>query len=656
MKPLETVLSHFQGVKQEGDYWMALSPLRDERQASVQISERPDGSVGVYDHGAGKEATADLLRAAGLSWDDLYPPREAQVYDRTKKAKQAATYDYRDEKGTLLYQVVRYEPGFDGERKTFRPRRPNGGTGWVNGLGDVRRVLYRLPDLAASDAMVYVVEGEKSADALGGLGVLATCNPGGANKWREEYTDALKGRDVVILPDNDGPGLAHGYKVLHELKDKADRVRFLNLGEGKGTGYDAYDWVHDGGSLGELLSLLQKAPEHVKQPDGVRDIKYPKSDEYINVLAALGYVFKMNRCNDRVEVNGDPISDALEAKLKTQLRDLGYPRVNVARDAYIAHAFDNSYHPVQEYLQGLRWDGQDHISYLAAYFTDRHDVFPTYLRRWLVGACAKAFEAEQNRMLVLDGRQNLGKSHFVRWLVPMDIGREYLVEGPIQPDNKDDLIRLISAWVWEVAELGSTARRADREALKYFLSMRQVTVRAPYGHYDLVKPAMASFIGTVNNETGILSDPTGHRRFMVCNVTEIGWDYAKLVDVRQVWAQAYKLYCAGEPWELTKGEAERATEINEEYEMVDVLEDYFHQAFEITGDALDFMPTTEILFHLHGAGWTGERTQRLEAMDLSRLMTKLKVEKGRSRIDGEKAHGYTGLQSRPPKPQAELPV
>jgi len=341
------------------------------------------------------------------------------------------------------------------------------------------------------------------------------------------------------------------------------------------------------------------------------------------------------------------LSDALVAKINTELRDLGYPRVNVARDAYTAHALDNSYHPIQEYLKGLRWDGGNHISTLAAYFTDRHDMLPLYLRRWLVGACAKAFAAEQNRMLVLDGRQNLGKSHFVRWLVPGDLGLEYLVEGPIRPDDKDDLLRLISAWIWEVAELGSTTRRADREALKHFVTRRQVTVRAPYGRIDLIKPALASFVGTVNNESGLLSDPTGHRRFMIANVTEIGWKYATEVDVQQVWAQAYNLYRAGEPWELTPEEAEQAEVINEEYEVADVLEDYFHQGFVLTGNAEDFMQTTEVLFHLHGVGWAGEGTQRLGAMAVSRLMTKLGLGKVRRYKDGKQERGYTGLKVRP---------
>ncbi len=84
-----------------------------------------------------------------------------------------ATYDYRDERGELLFQVVRYDP------KDFRQRRPKPGGGWVWSVKGVRVVPYRLPELLARpDEPVFVVEGEKDVDNLGRIGVLATCNAG----------------------------------------------------------------------------------------------------------------------------------------------------------------------------------------------------------------------------------------------------------------------------------------------------------------------------------------------------------------------------------------------------------------------------------------------------------------------------------------------
>src|SRR5205814_10357235 len=96
--------------------------------------------------------------------------------------KPVAYYDYTDGGGRLLYQVVRYEP------KTFRIRRPTGGTdgipsAWRWGLGQTACVLYRLPGIKQArhtESPVYLVEGEKDADRLAGLGLVATTSPMGA--------------------------------------------------------------------------------------------------------------------------------------------------------------------------------------------------------------------------------------------------------------------------------------------------------------------------------------------------------------------------------------------------------------------------------------------------------------------------------------------
>ncbi len=112
-----------------------------------------------------------------------------------------AQYDYRDEAGNLLFQAVRLEP------KDFRQRRPKPGGGWDWNVKGVRMVPYRLPELLAEPARpVVVVEGEKDCDNLARIGVLATCNAGGAGKWTAEHSEFLRGRRVIVLADNDEVG------------------------------------------------------------------------------------------------------------------------------------------------------------------------------------------------------------------------------------------------------------------------------------------------------------------------------------------------------------------------------------------------------------------------------------------------------------------
>ena len=393
----------------------------------------------------------------------------------------------------------------------------------------------------------------------------------------------------------------------------------------------------------------------------VRDIEIPSTTvwdqkeapltaDYIKALEGLGYTFRMNMCNDGLEINQAPMSDAQRCKIRSQMRDHRYSRVNVCEDAYTGHALDNQYHPVREYLDALEWDGKDHIAALAEYVQDDLNYFHMFFRRWAVGAVARAYEKTQNRMLVLDGSQGLGKSHLVRWLVSGVEKTELFIEQGINPDDKDCLVRLISTWIWEVSELGSTTRRSDREALKYFLSMEQATVRRAFGRFDLIKPALSSFIGTVNNVSGILKDPSGYRRFMAVNLTFIDWDYCTAINPCQVWAQAKTLYDAGERWHLDTDEAELAADSNKRYEIKDPLLDVVMKYFKVTGDRTDFCSSALILDTLHAQGWRmGAPTY--EATLVSEAMHELKergVVKGRGKDSPEedRANGYRGLKSR----------
>jgi hypothetical protein len=180
------------------------------------------------------------------------PPAAFTPKPRKTPAKIVATYDYRDEVGDLLMQVVRMEP------KTFRQRRPDpsASDGWVWSVKGVRVVPYRLPQLlAAPDAVVYLVEGEKDADRLAALGLVATTNVGGAGKWRKEDSEFLRGRSVVILPDNDEPGQAHAQKVVKAMKGIVADVRIVTL-PGLPEKGDVSDWLDSGGTMEELLQMV----------------------------------------------------------------------------------------------------------------------------------------------------------------------------------------------------------------------------------------------------------------------------------------------------------------------------------------------------------------------------------------------------------------
>jgi hypothetical protein len=333
---------------------------------------------------------------------------------------------------------------------------------------------------------------------------------------------------------------------------------------------------------------LQQYQNQISNPGGKRK----KTVEYIKLLEHLGYKFKYNEALQTIEINGKPISDEMMMTIRTQVRDAGISEVGVVEDAYGADAWKNHYHPIRDYLQDLVWDGHNWIDDLTQYFTDEKGVFAIFLKRWLVGAVARVMCGTQNRMLILDGPQGIGKSKFAEWLG--SAMSKFYYQGMINPDDKDTWLRLINVWIWEVNEFGATARKADRERLKAFITTETVRVRKPYAHADTIGRAMTSFIGTVNNESGILSDPTGSRRFMIARMKTIDWGYQK-IDVDQVWAEAYALYLMGEPWELSPNERKLADEINEDYQVVDLVEEAIKRHFDIDLTQSWKMSTLEIM-------------------------------------------------------------
>ena len=440
---------------------------------------------------------------------------------------------------------------------------------------------------------------------------------------------------MSLITDNTSPVSIGDFVAVRAKPNGAHAVTAIEMG---------YVQV-DGGRWYKFDEVMAVADTPLPQGDGARKSK--TSGEYIALLKSLEYKFELSELDDRVYVNNEPLTDVTEAIIRTQMRDLGEFYVNQIRDAYITHSADNAFHPIKRYLESLQYDGGEHIDRLGMHFTDEDNIFPFFLKRWIVGCVAKVYEQAQNPMLVLDGGQDLGKSFFARWLCsPV---ADFFVEGPITPDDKDAQMRLINKFLWEVAELGSTTRKADRESLKYFLTMEKVVVRVPYGRNDIIKPALASFIGTVNNEGGILNDPTGSRRFLVTHITAIDWKYSKEIDVNQVWAEAFHLYASGADWRLETGERALSGEINDRYQVEDPLLDMLTTNYEIDTAHQDWvMPTNTILEMLHTRAWRLS-TPRAEAMAVSTEMKKLGLSTGRitDPLTGQQVRGYHGVRARP---------
>ncbi len=230
--------------RRSGGGWACLCPAHESdgrpHTPSLSLAERGDTLLVHCHAGCPQADVISALRARGL-WPERARPDHPPEWGRI-----VCTYDYTDEDGRLLYQVCRFEP------KSFRPRRPDGAGGWRWGYGNVRRVLYRLPEVLEA-SIVAITEGEKDTETLRAWGFSATTNSGGANGWLPEFNQYFRGREAVIFPDADLPGLRRAAQIARGLIGIAARIQIVELEGVK----DISEWFALGHSECELLAMLE---------------------------------------------------------------------------------------------------------------------------------------------------------------------------------------------------------------------------------------------------------------------------------------------------------------------------------------------------------------------------------------------------------------
>ena len=266
------------GLKQRGEEWRGACPLHDGKRDSFAV-EPETGRWYCHSECDRGGSVFDLeMELSGMSF-----PEAKEAVERTvgrisgsvgASSRIVTQYAYGDEEGRLLYEVVRLEP------KSFRLRRPGGPGGWTWNVDGVRRVPYRLRELAdPKTKLVYVVEGEKDVDTLAGIGITATCNAGGAGKWGDEDSKHLVGKEVVVVPDADDPGRRHALKVAGSLMTVVDRLKVVELPDLQEK-QDVSDWLAAGHSKEELLSIVAASPSvDAAALRGLEQRWFPSTDE-----------------------------------------------------------------------------------------------------------------------------------------------------------------------------------------------------------------------------------------------------------------------------------------------------------------------------------------------------------------------------------------
>jgi hypothetical protein len=304
------------GGEVSGQQVLCPGPGHSDKDRSLSVKLKDDGTSILVHSFSGDDPIIckDHIRQK-LGLPPFTPSKKSNEKDKPRKAI-VAEYDYTDESGAILFQVVRFEP------KTFRQRKPDGNGKWTWKLGDVRRVLFKLPELIeamAADHPVFIVEGEKDVLALNKFGIVATTNPGGAGKWRPEFSETLRGADVILIPDNDDAGWDHVNRIGAQLHGVAACLRVLVLPNLPPKG-DTSEWFASGGRREQFDALVAQAPEwkpaEAAAPNQDKAKATAGEDELIASLAKMEPGIQFARERGRLAKNLGVRSSDIDAELK----------------------------------------------------------------------------------------------------------------------------------------------------------------------------------------------------------------------------------------------------------------------------------------------------------------------------------------------------
>ncbi|WP_197427327.1 virulence-associated E family protein [Bradyrhizobium retamae] len=293
------------------------------------------------------------------------------------------------------------------------------------------------------------------------------------------------------------------------------------------------------------------------------------------------WLVKLNRLSGELEIHLPggvvPMTDERLAEIRFTVAYAANgkePAKDKIADAVALIGERRAYHPVRDYLAGLRWDGVERldawlIDYAGADDTPLNRAFG---RKILSAAVRRVMQpgCKFDAMLVLEGAQDLGKSSLIRALCHNESWFTDQLE--VGADAKTTIEKASGAWIIEMPELDGMGRR-DTNRVKSFITTTRDRSRLAYGRYAVTRDRQFVLFGTTN-ESHYLNDLTGNRRFWIVRGSRI--DPAGIAAIRdQLWAEAV------------------AAEPNEALWLDDP--DLKSAAAEITREASDFGPWLEIL-------------------------------------------------------------
>lgn len=333
----------------------------------------------------------------------------------------------------------------------------------------------------------------------------------------------------------------------------------------------------------EALVRARRADGEGEAPEWQRKLRRGEDGAPLATAANLGLILrnwprmaslKLNQLTLEAELDGAPISGGGEFRLREDVEH-EYRMIagqELMKGAVAAVAEERVYHPIRDYLDGLRWDGKRRIAFVPSQGMGASEdpLFGRMFHAWMISAVARMYApgCQADTCLVLySTKGGKGKSTFFDVLT--GTGRAWSARGHVDPSEKDCALKAHRLWVQVLDELDDMTRRSEWSAIKRWMTECADLFRAPYAARPENYPRRFVFGGTTNKTEYMPAESAAARRFSTIPVGEIDLD---LIEARrdQLWAEARHDYMAATQnntvrpkrdayvWWLNPEESERA--------------------------------------------------------------------------------------------------
>jgi predicted P-loop ATPase len=366
------------------------------------------------------------------------------------------------------------------------------------------------------------------------------------------------------------------FAAMIDFAKKDEKVKITLGQERLKAARESFDIEEASGALNmDWLSLLETDKVGHYKPTITNILVILENDPYLKGKIALNEFSHMTMIRGNLPwhileniVDGDVYSDRDDAALRQYMEKVyEITSPNKILDAVLIVENKNRYHPIREYIGGLMWDGIPRVDSLLIDYLGAEDstYIRTVTRKALAAAVARVFQPgiKFDYMLVLVGKQGMGKSHIVRLL-----GQSWYSDSFSTVQGKEAYEQLQNAWLIEMAELSAT-RKAEAEAVKHFISKCEDSYRVAYGKRVTKFPRQCVFFGTTNDNE-FLKDKTGNRRFwpIVVGLNKRKknlWTDMNQAEIDQIWAEAMDIWRQGEKLYLEPEVEKEAQKVQESH-------------------------------------------------------------------------------------------